>query len=199
MEHYINNLEEPGSYIDRLNHKRLKAFVMEPDGTVGIDHADSIKTADYFIGSWLTAKKPGVVLSSPQGTAKSAFNTGDIVGRIFSYVQDNHKVYWQLEDKQGGPNGGFVIHEPGRYDTKVALETSSGKELEDVKAAQKAIEDDQIINKLGKTGTALLDGTTSIVKGAGDALSGIGKTLPLIVGVIVIAVLYIAFTKAKAI
>jgi len=51
-------------YIQRLENKALKHLVVDGAGRVPIDHADEIKTANYYVGGWLVAKKPVEIMSA---------------------------------------------------------------------------------------------------------------------------------------
>lgn len=82
------------------------------------------KTADYFLNAQLKALIPGKVFTSPGGALKREYEKDSIVGEVFSWVKRGTVVWWQLKE------GGFVEHQPGKFDPKMATNTSQGKESE---------------------------------------------------------------------
>lgn len=171
-------------YIEYLQEKTLKPFIMDSTGRIGIDYADMAgKPASYFIGSWLTALQPVTIYSNAStNNPIKKLQSGDIVGRIVSYVESNGKIWWMLEGERG-----FVEHGPGRFDSAVALETSSGKEHD-----EKIIE---LEKEPLSEGIKTLGGVASdSIKGIGSFLSG--NILILVIGV-VIAVAIFGYSKYK--
>jgi|SRR3972149_1241220 len=163
------------TYINYLEGKALKHLVIDGAGRVPIDHADSIKSAAYYIGSWLVAKRPINVYSSTitngivaQKIIKT-IPTGGNVGRVFSYVSKPDSLWWQLEGASGNGTGGFVKHETGAFDNTIALDTSSGKEHKENVERLKEL----TVEPLDKVTT----GISKVVSGVGDSIGGIGKTL----------------------
>lgn len=191
------------SYIERLHNKQLKPYVIDNTGHFALDHADALKTADYYIGSWLRALQPISVYSTAGGGGRliKTFKKGDLVGRIFSYIVRNGKVYWELEDLNNGPGGGFVEHAPGKFDLSEATETSSGKEIEKKveEFAKTAAKLDAMnpIGKLTEATTGIIAGVSDVVSGAGKTLSSIGSNLKWYIAAILVIVIIVGFIKLK--
>lgn len=76
----------------------------------------------YYLNAQLRALKPGEVVSSPGGKLLRKFDLGSIVGEVFSYVVKGKAVWWQLKE------GGFVLHEEGKFDPLLSKNTSQGFE-----------------------------------------------------------------------
>jgi hypothetical protein len=83
-------------------------------------------TANYYLDATLRAVQPVDVLNHPGGTIIRTVEPGSIVGKIFSWVQRNGTLWWQLEGSQSE----FVEHAPGRFDAQMAAYTGRGKEFE---------------------------------------------------------------------
>lgn len=77
--------------------------------------------ASYYLDAQLRALKPGTVHSYANGPVTREYDTGSIVGEIFSWVTRDGEVWWQLKE------GGFVKHEKGKFDPRIAQDTSQGK------------------------------------------------------------------------
>lgn len=174
------------NYMEKLNARGLKAWYVDPTGRMPLDHVDELKNADYFIGSWLTAKSPVNTYTSPAGAVlDKTYKAGQLVGRIYSWVLRDGQIWWQLND------GGFVQHAPGRFDTKVALDSASGKEhnelLEDLKTPN------PVENVVANIGTGVGDA----VSGVGKTLSTLGNNLSVILLILAALVLAGAFFKVK--
>lgn len=88
------------------------------------------KTADYYINSTLVAKVPVTVYSSPGGTVLREVAPGSVVGEVYSYIQRDGDLWWQLKE------GGFAKHGKGVFDEKMAENTSRGKQEEILKSAR---------------------------------------------------------------
>lgn len=88
------------------------------------------KTADYYIDATLEALVPVTVYSSPGGTVLRKVEPGSIVGEIYSWVQRDGDLWWQIKE------GGFVKHGKGVFNMKRAELTSRGKQEEILKAAR---------------------------------------------------------------
>lgn len=176
-------------YIQRLENKALKHFVIDGAGRVPIDHADQIKGADYYLGSWLVAKKPVTIYSSPNGNVIGTRSPGQNVGRIYSYVNRDGDLYWQLEGESGNGTGGFVKHSPGAFDSSIAFDTSGEKELAEameIKPELPVLDD-------------LMTGVSDTLSGVGKALSGFGNNLTaIIIVLIVIGIALAVFKLSKA-
>lgn len=174
------------NYMEKLQAKALKAYYVEPSGRMPIDHIEETKTADHFIGSWLIAKDNVNTYTSPAGgVLDKTFKPGQIVGRIYSYVLKDGNVWWHLD------NGGFVQHAPGRFDTKVALDSASGKTHEET--MQDITTPNVIENAAGSIGTGVGD----VVAGVGKTISGIGNNLTVIILILAALILAGAFWKVK--
>jgi hypothetical protein len=172
-------------YIQRLENKPLKHLVMDGAGRVGIDHADEVVTADRFIGSWLMAKKPISIYDRPGGSVINIRKYGENVGRVFSFVNRDGSVWWQLEGGSGNGTGGWVKHEKGAFDQGIAEKTSSGAEH------------DAVLESL-KVPDPLADiqaGFSSATGGIGKALSGFGENLNMIIILAIGAVILVAWYK----
>jgi len=173
-------------YIEYLETKPLKHLVMDNTGRVGIDYADKVgKPASYFYGSWLVAKEPVTVYSSPNGTPLKKLNTGSTVGRIYSHNDRDGEIWWVLEN-----NGGAVKHAPGRFDTSIAMETSSGQKHEELML-------DLQKDPIGDTVKTLATGVTDTVKGVGESLSFLGGNLKWVLLGLGILMLVFSYTKLK--
>lgn len=86
--------------------------------------------ASDYIDAQLKALKPGQVLSRPGGSVLRSYDTGAIVGEIYSYKTDETgAVWWQLKE------GGFVKHEEGKFDPRIAKDTSSQTRIDAAKNA----------------------------------------------------------------
>ena len=79
------------------------------------------KTVDYYLNAQLKAKEPGSIYNAPNGVIDRSYDTGAIVGEIYSWVQRGDQIWWQLKE------GGFVLHAPGKFDATTAEYTSQGK------------------------------------------------------------------------
>lgn len=179
-------------YIEYLENKPLKHLVMDDHGKIGIDYADKLKDASYYVGSWLVAKVPVKIYSSAGGTTVIAnVNTGGNVGRIYSYVmKPDGSLYWQLEGVSGNGTGGFVKHVPGAFSNQIALDTASGKEHEELITELEK-------EPIGDAAKAIATGATDIVKGAGKTLSVLGDNLIWIILAAIAGVLLLSYTKFK--
>lgn len=174
-------------YLDRLNMRAAKPYVVEPSGRVPIDHADAVKDAGYYVNSELRAKKQMYITSAPNGTKLRSVAPGEYVGKIYSYLNRDGKLYWQLAGKSGNGDGGFVENVPGAFDTQILVATASGQQhdqlLEDLNK-------DDVITETVKTVGA---GVADTVGGVGKSLSFIGNNMGLIIfGILaVVAVMYL--------
>lgn len=88
------------------------------------------KTADYYINATLEALKPVTVYKYPGGPVLREVQPGSIVGEIFSWVQRDGDLWWQLKE------GGYAKHGKGVFDMKMAELTSRGKQEEILQRAQ---------------------------------------------------------------
>lgn len=172
-------------YIEYLEAKQLKPYLVAPTGRMPIDFADELKTADHYIGSWLVAKMPVKVYSSPGGVLTKAYSFGQNVGQIRSYVLKNGVVWWELKD------GGFVEHAKGKFDTKIAENSASGVEhqqlMEDLNTQQ-----NDPLSVLTSSGSSLLGGVNK-------TLSFVGDNLKFLVIGLVLIILASAYFKLKTI
>ncbi len=171
-------------YIERLNNKPLKHLVIDGSGRIPIDHAEEIKTASNYYGSWLIAKKPINIYSSPGGTIEAVRNTGQTIGRIYSHVTRNGEVWWMLYN-----DGGFVKHEKGAFDTSIVNTTASGP------AHEKNVQEQIALANKPDVVDKVTAGISDAVGGAGSALSGFGKNLNMIIILVLIAAIGITFFK----
>ncbi len=192
----LNGTIGKDSYMDYVSNKANRHLVMDGAGRIPIDHAEEIKKADYYIGSWLIAKKPVNIYSSPGGTLIGAVTMGKNIGRIASFISRNGQLWWQLEAGTSAVpghsgNGGFVKHEIGAFEMGVALGTASGAEHEAKVDELNELKDYSPIDDLAT-------GAAGVFSGVGATLSGLGKYLPLIIGVLAALVLVGAFAKAKS-
>lgn len=87
-------------------------------------------TADYYINSTLRALRPVTVYRTPGGPVLREVPKGSIVGEVFSYIERNGDVWWQLKE------GGYAKHGTGVYDAQLAEYSGAGKQAELLKAAQ---------------------------------------------------------------
>ncbi len=139
------------------------------------DNADEVpKTADYFIDSSLVAVKSGEIYNSPNGTIKTTFKKGDIVGTIYSWVVKDKKLWFELKA------GGFVKGFDNLFDAKIAAATASGLKHE------KVIKEMKQLNEPSKLFT-----------GIGNIFDGIGKNFGLLIIIVVLVAIAYSFDKLK--
>lgn len=169
------------AYIERLQNKPLKHLVMDSTGRVPIDHADAITKASDYIGSWLVAKKPISIFDYPGGTVVTIRKAGENVGRIYSYLERDGAIWWQLE------GNGFVKHGVGSFDTGIAMGTGSG--------AQHQATIDELNELTADPLDKLQGGFSDVLGGAGNALSGFGKNLNMIIILLLVAGALVAMYK----
>lgn len=145
----------------------------------GVHHADeSVKDAAYYLDATLMAKRTIPVFSaaSPKSKLIKTIVPGGYVGKILSWTTDKTGLlWWQLYD------GGFVLMQPGYFNAKVANSTSSGKQIDDQKAADAKAESESISGVLETSVKKTIKGAGDVVGGAGDLLSSIGDNLKWIV------------------
>lgn len=190
------------NYIDKMN-ARLNGEVENNLGAFASNvnrnqnHLDEKGSASRYLDSVLLALKPGMTYRDTKGTPYMPFVKGANLGTIYSWVVDQSgQLWWQIDNKGPFANR-FVKSEPGLFSGIIAEKTSSGKKIEDERAAAALAESKKPIN-------VLIGGATGIVSGVGDALSGVGKTLGglgrnfgVVVGVVVVIALVVAFSKLK--
>jgi len=81
-------------------------------------------SADKFVGGQLIAKYPVTVYSSPNGNVIKTVKPGDVVGFIYSWVERDGKIFWQLQDNS------FVEHKSGVFDTDALAQSLIALERE---------------------------------------------------------------------
>jgi len=163
-------------------------FGYQPNSLGRFGHRNDLDekgSASRYLDSVLVALKPGTVHSGVNGPVFASFPKGANLGNIYSYVVDKSgRVWWQI-DRTGPYANKFVLSEPGKFDSIIAENTSSGKAIETAKA-QRDLLAKSPLDDLGK-------GLTDIVTGAGKTLSGLGKNFGVIVLIIFIAVVGFSF------
>lgn len=180
-------------YITKLHLKKIRHYFQDETGHISIDHADELKSADWYIGSQLTAKKPVTVYSSPGGVVLRSVPTGGFVGTIYSFVNRTDGLWWQLDAAKG-----FVKHEPGLFDTKIVKETASGPVHEQtILDIQKDDPVTETIKNVGGSVKDIVTGTADTVGGIGKTLSGIGNNFSLILIAVLALVATYVFTQSK--
>lgn len=107
--------------------------------------ADTIFSADQIIGKTLFAKTVVNVRKLPDVTSEILSKTkpGQNVGRVYSYVERDSKIWWQLESEKGA----WVQHNAGWFSIKV-LKDQGAKTVKEV-VKQKQQEEKSFTDKLG--------------------------------------------------
>lgn len=146
------------------------------------DNADTLSVNDIIDGN-LYALKPISVFNKPDGTVLKTVPKGAFVGKVYSYVQKDGSVWWQLNDLKS-----FVKHTPDSFDlsklkqsveaVKVAKQVEIMKKVEDRLASN--------TNPLYTTGKSLEKGLDSIL----PDFKSITTILYVVLGIIVISMVY---------
>ncbi len=113
------------------------------------DHLDKKLASDYF-GGTLKAIAPVTVVNSPNGSIIRAVLPGEIVGKIYSYIENpKGSIWWMLE------NGGYVKQSEGVFD--IGMLDKSIRDLKaqkqaaiDAKVTERTSQNDSTLYKLGK-------------------------------------------------
>lgn len=189
-------------YIGVLHANYAKAYHVGPSGKT-VNHADELQDVDFYLDSWLKALKNVTVYDSPITNGIVAnkpiaqFHPGDIIGKVYSFVLKDGHIWWQLDDPTGKPFG-WVQHAKGLFDPELALSTSSQKAIDDNRAAIKASDAANPVNKVVTAGGNVITGLSDVVAGAGKTLQSFGQNLHWIVLAILLGVMgYIIFNFKK--
>ena len=79
-----------------------------------LNHLDEgTHSADYYIGTMLTARVPVDGFLTPGNQVRKTFQKGTIVGKVKAYRMYEGFLWWQLED-----SGLFVRHQPEIFDVQ---------------------------------------------------------------------------------
>jgi hypothetical protein len=101
---------------------------------------------DQIIDKSLYAKRPVIAYTLPQTSAPvhESYNTGNLIGVVYSYVQKGKDIFWMFEQKDGQPY--YVKHSAGAF--SISALKDQGAMTEKEKAAKKEKENETVSDVL---------------------------------------------------
>ena len=97
-------------------------------------------SAADVINKTLIARKPVAIKRSPSLSQPTVYTakSGDTIGVVYSYIQNNDGLWWMYYDQYQKPY--YTLHDPNSYDIK-SLSAQGAISLEEVKAAEEKAAD----------------------------------------------------------
>ncbi len=120
-------------------------------------------TADKYIGAELWALVPVSLMSSPNGRYLREIKPNNYIGTIYSYVQNNGVLWWQLDDREGQFKG-YVQHDENKFDKTKIEKTLSELKAKEKKELDEAVEKRKKENSLFNFSSNLLEDFEDVFK-----------------------------------